>query len=423
MQPAGLALRSAVKVFAAQRLRTLLAMLGVFLGALLLTAITHILGAVTVLIEEQAANLGAHVATVSAKRPLFSRERDANAPTGKDADPFSGETAEPEPAATLTRAQLEEAVRSVPQITSGVPFASMKGQLAAGRRTSTCQILGVTPEYAVLRKTPPAYGRFFSDGEEKEKALVCVLGHDLAARLFDDPALAVDKQVRLELTLVTVAGVMADKGSDSSGTNVGEFVFLPLGTAMQRFSSRDHLSGFYVGMQTRRAVPFIDKALGALLRSGRGLIAWQGDDFSLSFAGKVDEMVGSALELITMLGLIGGGISFAVGTLGVFSIMILMVHARRGEIGIRRAVGASRRLILRQFLWEAGIMAGVGGTLGVLTALSITGAVYALGLLPFYINPPLAAGVCLLSLLCGILAGGYPAWKASRVEVVGALHN
>ncbi len=147
------------------------------------------------------------------------------------------------------------------------------------------------------------------------------------------------------------------------------------------------------------------------------------NDFSVNFAGQVDEMVTNAMELMTTLGFIGAGISFFVGSLGIFSIMILMVHARKTEIGIRRAVGAPKRLILLQFLFEAGLMAGTGGALGVGVALALTQLVAALGLLPAYLNISLALGVCLLSLTCGLLAGGYPAWKAAKLEVLAALRE
>ncbi len=103
--------------------------------------------------------------------------------------------------------------------------------------------------------------------------------------------------------------------------------------------------------------------------------------------------------------------------------MILMVHARRMEIGIRRAVGAPKRLIVAQFLCEAGLMAGGGGILGVLAALGLVRLPSLLGLLPAYSNLPLAAGVCLLSVLCGLAAGWYPAWKAAKLPVLAALRH
>jgi putative ABC transport system permease protein len=422
-------LRATLQMFSAQRLRAVLAMLGVFLGALLLTLIAHILGAVGLLMENEAKALGSHVVTVTATRPAFDRDLDKKtilvSEQGEDESTSQqtfGENA-PEPAATLTPEQMQDALETIPFLTAGVPFVNMKGQLAAQRRTTSCQILGTPPEYVLLRRARPLYGRFFNPAEEEKKALVCVLGHALAERLFGSAETAVGGYVRLEYSQLLVIGVMSAKGADSRGTNMDEVIFLPLRTLMQRFSSRDHVSGFYLGMQSREASIHIEQSLSALLRARHRIDEREKDDFSIAFAGRVNEMIANAVSLITTLGFIGAGISFGVGTLGVFSIMLLMVHARKTEIGVRRALGASRRNILHQFLGEAAVMAGGGGFLGVLTALSLSGLISLVGLLPTYVDPLLAIGVCLLSLLCGVLAGGYPAWKASRLPVIAALRG
>ena len=423
-------IKAALHIFAAQRLRTVLAVLGVFLGALLLTVITHILGAVNLRMENEAKKLGSHAATVAAGRAVFSHESDTsgrNTRTDTDWPPNSAtsneNTSSTAVVTTLTREQLQEALNTIPFITAGTPYVNMEGRLGVRKKNSACQILGVTPDYLLLHNVSVAHGRFFNAHEEERKALVCSLGYTLAERLFNDPALAVGEYVRLEHSLILVTGVMRAKGADSSGTNMDEVAFLPLGTAMQRFASRDHVSGFYVGMHSRDTIHHLEQSLSALLRSRHRLARWQRDDFSITLAGKVEEMFTGTESLVTTLGIIGAGISFGVGTLGVFSIMILMVHARKTEIGIRRALGASRKIILRQFLCEAALMAGGGGMLGVLAAQGVTWTISLVGLLPAYGNPVLAAGVCLLSLSCGLLAGGYPAWMASRLSVIAALRG
>jgi putative ABC transport system permease protein len=117
------------------------------------------------------------------------------------------------------------------------------------------------------------------------------------------------------------------------------------------------------------------------------------------------------------------GISFMVGTLGILSIMILLVRSRRLEIGIRRAVGARRQSIVLQFLLEAGLMSGTGGILGVCGALLCVTVVYRVGDFPYVYDPLLIALSCGASILFGLIAGAYPAWKASRVEVLDVLRS
>jgi putative ABC transport system permease protein len=435
-QPSGTAgfrfgLRAALRILAVQPLRTLFAALGVFLGALLLTGITHVLGAISLQIEAQARSLGSHIATVSAERPSFSRRADVRGATGADVDSGDGSGSTEQDgryvpltaAATLTPQDLEAAMAEIPRFTAGVPFVVSSGWISHGGKGSGGSIMGVTPEYAGLHRIAPAQGRFFRAEDERRAALVCVLGDALARRLFDDPAVAVGAHVRIHRSAVLVVGVMGPRGADSSGANMDEVLFVPVRAAMERFASQTHVTGFFLEMQSREAISALGRSLEGLLRQRHRLAPAEGNDFSVNFAGQVDEMVTGALDLMTTLGFVGAGISFFVGSLGIFSIMILQVHSRQTEIGIRRAVGAPRRLIMQQFLFEAGLMAGAGGVLGVGVALGLLEAVAAWGLLPRYLNIPLAAAICLLSMTCGVLAGGYPAWKAARVEVLAALRE
>lgn len=123
------------------------------------------------------------------------------------------------------------------------------------------------------------------------------------------------------------------------------------------------------------------------------------------------------------LGIIGSGLSFAIGTLGILSIMTLLVRSRRLDIGLRRVAGATRRRLMLQFLEEAAFMSTAGGVLGVLAALGLVGLVVASGTLPGCFSATITLGVLLLSILCGVLAGTYPAWKAANTDVLKTLRE
>ena len=423
-------LRAALRLFTVQPVRAVFAMLGVFLGALLLTAITHVLGAISLRIEAQARTLGSHIATVSAQRPPFSRRADVRvvgedeSDAEDDGEKVQEERYRPlEAAATLTPQDFEAIMEGIPYFSAGMPFTLSDGWVFHGNKSSVCSVMGVTTAYPAIQGVTTDSGRFFNEMEEKRATLTCVLGNALACRLFGDPAAASNSYVRIGRSAVLVSGVMPPRGADSGGMNMDEVIFVPLRTGMQRFSTQDHVTGLLLEMQSRETIPLLGRALEGLLRKRHRLAPSEGNDFSVNFAGKVEDMVANAMELMTTLGFIGAGISFFVGSLGIFSIMILMVHARRTEIGIRRAVGAPRRLIMQQFLFEAGLMAGAGGVLGVVAALIIVELLAFAGLLPRYLNIPLAMGVCLLSVGSGVLAGGYPAWKAAGLEVLAALRQ
>lgn len=422
--------RAALRIFAVQRWRTIFAMMGVFLGALLLTGISHVLGSISLRIEDQARNLGSHVITITAEQPHFSRGPDVQVFDDGKLEKEAGGSSDHderystlESAATLTLDDMKAAVEEIPHIIAGVPYVLSDAMVIKGNRTSGCSVMGVSPSYPDMHNVSPAGGRFFTELENKQAALVCLLGDGLARRLFGDPDSALGDYVRIDRNTVLVVGVMAARGASSSGTNMDEVAFVPIRTGMQRFSTRDHISGFYLTMKDRETIPVLRQSLESLLRKRHHLASAEDSDFSISFAGQVEDMVAQAMELMTTLGFIGAGISFFVGSLGIFSIMILMVHARKNEIGIRRAVGAPRRLILQQFLFEAGLMAGVGGVAGVTAALVIMQLVAFFDFLPGYLNLSLSFGICLLSVGCGIMAGGYPAWKAAKLEVLAALRQ
>ena len=423
-------LRAALRLFTVQPVRAVFAMLGVFLGALLLTGITHVLGSISLRIEAQARTLGSHIATVSAERPPFSRRADVRTVDEGDTDAEENDEKAQEAryrpleaAATLTPQDLEAIMEGIPYFSAGMPFTLSEGWVFHGNKSSTCSIMGVTTAYPAIQGIAMDSGRFFTEREENRAALVCILGDAIARRLFGDPAAALNTYVRIGRSAVLVSGVMPPRGADSGGMNMDEVIFVPVRAGMQRFSTQDHVTGLLLEMRNRETIPLLTGALEGLLRKRHRLVPSEDNDFSVNFAGQVEDMVANAMELMTTLGFIGAGISFFVGSLGIFSIMILMVHARRTEIGIRRAVGAPRRLIMQQFLFEAGLMAGAGGVLGVIVALIVMELLAFAGLLPRYLNIPLALGVCLLSVGSGLLAGGYPAWKAAGLEVLAALRQ
>lgn len=424
-----LGIRTAIHTFRAQPLRAVLAMSGVFLGALLLTGITHVLGGIALQIEAQARSLGADVATVSPERPGFSRRPEMRSSSVDFDEEETGTTEDEERyvpldiAATLTPGDLETVVDRIPYVTDGVPFVTFDDMVFHGRKRSSCSVMGVTPAYTDMHFVTPAVGRFFNESEEARGDLVCVLGDAIARRLFGLPESAQGEHVRIRRSMLLVLGVMQPRGADSSGKNMDEIIFTPARTGMQRLSSQDHVAGFYLKLRGRAFIPALDRALNGLLRKQHNLSDIEGNDFSINYADQVDDMMADAMDLMTTLGFIGAGISFFVGTLGIFSIMILMVHARKVEIGIRRAIGAPQRLILQQFLFESGMIAGAGGALGVLVAIVVVEGLAFWGILPGYLNIPLALGVCLLSSGCGVLAGGYPAWKAANLEVLAALRS
>jgi putative ABC transport system permease protein len=403
-----LSLKIALQALATHKLRTALAMLGVFLGALALTGVRHVSKAMVRQAEIEVEKLGPNLFGVFAGQVRFTRGGGQRAAGG--ANTF----------------QLEDAqavIRALPGVVKAVPVVIRQMPIRSGATTVKCQMVATWPDYPPVRSFQPEAGRFFTWEEERERAKVAVLGRKIAQRLFGDPAKAVGQVVYVYRAGLVVAGVMEEKGADISGTDQDEQVFVPLSTFMRRMSNQTWVSGVFLQMADGTDFAKTKETATQIMRARHNIVGGKRDDFSVLTAEDTMQLKQQALDLVDVLGLISSSLSFAVGGLGILSIMILLVRARRLEIGVRRAMGARRRDIVRQFLMEAGIMSAAGGGAGVFAALLILTAVYAVGNFPYVYDGWLIVQALSGSALLGLAAGAYPAWQAANVEVLQVLRS
>ena len=399
----------AIKALAAHKLRTVLAILGVFLGTLVLTAVTHIGSSILQQADDEVQKLGPNLVQVRAGHIRFSRTATATNTLGR-----------------TTTISFDDALavrNSVPQVLDMAMFLQTGKRVRAEHTQTSGQVVGVTPSYGQVRSLEFLSGRFVTAQDELDLAMVCVLGSSLAERLFTEPARAQGRDIYIGNGLFKVVGVLEAKGADFGGTSFDEQVFVPLATYQRRIVNTTSLSGFYLNLYDGSDTEAVKRVITRILRTRHRLDAEERDDFRVFAAEDAAKLQNDVLDLVTSLGGLSALISFAVGGLGIFSIMILLVKARQLEIGVRRAVGASRKVIIRQFLTEAGIMAGVGGVLGVLLGLLLVTGVYGLAGLPFVYEPLFCILAALASVLVGVVAGAWPARQASLVEVVTALKD
>lgn len=402
-----LSLKIALQALATHKLRTLLAMLGVFLGALALTGVRHVSMAMVRQAEIEVEKLGPNLFAVLAGQVRFGR----------------GEARVPGGANTFQLEDAKAVIRSLPGVVKAVPIVIRNMPIRHGNTTVQCQMVATWPDYPVVRSFQPDQGRFFTEDEERERAKVVVLGLKIAQRLFGDPRKAVGQVVYVYRAGLTVLGVMEEKGSDISGTNQDEQVFVPLSTYMRRMANQTWVTGVFLQMAEGIDYDRTKQAATQLMRARHNIVGGKRDDFSAFTAEDTMQLKQQALDLVNVLGLISSTLSFAVGGLGILSIMILLVRARRLEIGVRRAMGAKKRDIIRQFLLESGIMSAVGGCAGVLAALALLTVVYAAGGFPYVYDGWLILQALAGSALLGFAAGAYPAWQAANVEVLEVLRD
>jgi putative ABC transport system permease protein len=392
----------------AHRLRASLAVVGVFLGALALTGVQHVSKAMYLKARQETAKLGTNLFIARSGQISFRR---------------SGPARVQKETTTFTLGDATALLDGLPGAVLGAPFVTAEMPIRAAGVKIPSQIVATWPPYEAVRNFHPQYGRFLAWQDESERAKVCVLGRNIAERLFGDPEAAVGRQVFFFRAGARVIGVMEAKGADVVGTDQDDQVLVPLSTFMRRFSNRDWITGIYIQLSDPEGSAMAKAAATQILRRRHHIAPGQADDFTVLTAQDTVQLQQQALDLVQTLGRISSSISFAVGGLGILSLMVLLVRTRRLEIGLRRAVGARRRDIMRQFILEAALMAGTGGTLGVAAAGVLGLVISGLGKMPLVFDPVFLLGPLIGSVLLGVGAGAYPAWEAAHVEVLDVLRN
>ncbi|MBU1230632.1 MAG: ABC transporter permease [Proteobacteria bacterium] len=401
-------LKIALASLAAHKLRATLAMLGVFLGALAFNGVQHVAEAMYKNAEAEAEKLGPNLFAAMAGQVRFSRA--------------GGQARVSGAVRNFTLADAEALAGGVPGVLNRAPYLTATMPIRSGAITVNTQITATWPAYTEIRSFRPELGRFVSDQDVEDRARVVVLGRKIAERLFGRPEAALGREVLIFRAGFTVVGVMEAKGRDLTGADQDEQTFVPLSTYMRRMANQAWITGVYLRLAEGADLGRVKSAATDILRK-RHYLEGKKDDFSLLTPVDAMQLRREALDLVQTLGAITSTISFAVGGMGILSIMVLMVQARRVEIGIRRAVGGSRRDIVRQFLLEAGLMAGTGGALGALASIGLVQIVCALAGFPHVFDPFLTGLTLLGSALLGLAAGAYPARQAASIEILDVLSS
>jgi putative ABC transport system permease protein len=287
-----------------------------------------------------------------------------------------------------------------------------------GHETFFTGVNGVTANMVDIEEKNIAEGRFIAPHEVEHAALVCVIGAEVKEKLFEgrDP---LGQTLKIQNTPLTVIGVEEKRGT-FMGQSMDNHLYIPLLTFGHIFGRRQSLQLHGKATNIENFPATIEEAR-TVMRNRHKLIGEEEDTFGLvntgDLKGQIDQFTGAIALVVTPITFL----SLLVGGVVVMNIMLVSVTERTFEIGLRKAVGARRKQIMVQFLIESSLLAGVGGVLGLLLAAGISWAISASTQFPMTIT----AGYILLSLTvsCGIglIAGIYPAYKASRLDPIVAL--
>lgn len=395
---AGDALRWVGGAVLAQRGRSILTALGIAIGIAAVAALTSVGEGLRVYLLGEFSMFGTRLIAVTAGKT----STEGLAGMLKTVRPLTLEDA--------------EQLRRLPHVVAVTPVISSNARIEVGNRERNSDLLGVGSDAAHAWNFEIALGRFLPGDSEGAARPFAVLGHKVRRELFGD-ANPLGEIVRVGGMRFRVIGVMASKGQ-FLGFDLDDVVYIPVSRA-QQLMNREGVDEINVVFSEATTSADTERRVRALLMRLHG-----DEDFTLTTQEEMLASLDKILRIITLGIAALGGISLAVGGVGVTTIMSTALRERLAEIGLMRALGATRGQLLGLFLGEAVLLAGSGGLAGLLLVVVLVGGgKLAVPGLPLALQPFYLAVAWLLSTVVGLLAGIVPAWRASRLDPIEALRS
>jgi putative ABC transport system permease protein len=283
-------------------------------------------------------------------------------------------------------------------------------------------VIGTTEKMPVVTNRMPETGRFLMEFDIRYKKNVAIIGSEVAAELFGE-ANPINKQINIGRHRFRVAGVMEEQGGSTfGGPNFDRQVFVPISSFVKNFGGRRFTDvDIAVKAPAIGSIEDLEYEVIGEMRKIRQLRPAEPENFSIN---KLDSLLGafnSIVGAVLGIGLLVTSIALFVGGIGVMNIMFVSVTERTREIGIRKAIGAKRRSILMQFLFESAAICLIGGLIGIAIAAALTAVINATGMMPASLSPGIMITSVVVAIAVGVLAGLVPAYKGSKLDPIDAL--
>jgi putative ABC transport system permease protein len=399
-------IRSALESIRAHGFRSLLTSLGIIIGVMSVIAVVSIVQGLSYTINAQFAGLGGNSLTVRSYTP-FKKQLQGRFAKLRDSD-------------------MQLISRRIDGISHITPIlytqSGRRGAITYRSQSSFSQVIGIGPSYLDVNGVYPEKGRFFTADDDIRRRLVCAVGVDVIENL-EIPGDPIGEFFRVGNEWCKIVGIIEKRG-ELLGFSQDDYVLLPYGTAKRIMgASRDLDIQIQLLVDDMNRQDEVKDRIRRVLRQEHGLKSGDPDDFKVQTAEQLTESFNTVINTITAVSAGIVGISLLVGGIGIMNIMLVSVTERTREIGILKALGATRQNILLQFLIEALMLTMIGGLVGVALGFGV-GALVA-SLLPGFPAAHVPLWAVMLSFgFCagvGIIFGIVPAAKAAQLDPIDAL--
>lgn len=403
--------RIALRALLANKMRSALTMLGIVIGVATVVALISLGSGATASITSEIQGTGSNLLTVVPGRIQFGSNR---------------------PGASQQQSHLyysdyELLQRSLTEnITTMAPTYQASYAIKYGEESFNVSVTGVTENYQTIRSYDVASGRFIKDGDNKAQSRVAVLGSQTAEDLFGKLS-PVGKTISINGIKFEVVGVLESKGSSGFDSS-DDAVFIPLDTGYDKvfgstaiFDGKKTINSVMVSVSTAEKMDTVSAQIEYLIRRSHKLATSDESDFNVMNQTDLLQTLNTVTQTLTIfLGAIAG-ISLLVGGIGIMNIMLVSVTERTKEIGLRKAVGATRNQILTQFLIETVTLSVLGGIIGILFGVGIAYGFTLTGLITAVVTADSILLAFTFSLAIGMFFGIYPAFRAANLHPMVAL--